>query len=592
MKYLFSLSVALLTIASFTTSCLAQVGINQNGNQPHQSAGLDIDFPDKGMLIPRMTTTQRDQIQSPAHGLYIFNTSTDCFNYWNGTSWKQICGDCDFPNPLASNGGAVCEGSTIQLFALFIPGAEYVWNGPSGFTSILQNPTIDNASALNSGVYSVTATLNGCASQPQTSTVLVSPLPAQPNASGNSPVCAGQPIQLTAPAVPGASYFWTGPDGFSSTAQSPMISSSSSENAGEYLVSITQNGCLSPPGSVSIAVNQPPNALFNANPSSGSVGSPVLFTAAQPGLPSYAWSFPSGSPTSSSSSFQSVTWSTGGSYQVSLTATSNGCQASTSQTIQIQEPISQTFLYTGSIVTWQVPAGVTSLEIEAWGAQGGNTSLYQGGLGAYAKGTFAVSPGQTLKILVGGKGQNGSTDHGNCGGGGGGTFVSTASNSPMLVAGGGGGAGTASSPSVGTPDPGQAGTSGTAGKGNGLSGGSGGNAAPGVCGGCGATSGAGFFTNSQAYAQAGFGTAAQAFINGGNGSQSNLGYFGGYGGGGAGAYGAGGAGGYSGGGSGNYTSTSDNSGGGGGGSFNGGTNATTTAGVNFDDGKVIITYSP
>ncbi len=61
------------------------------------------------------------------------------------------------------------------------------------------------------------------------------------------------------------------------------------------------------------------------------------------------------------------------------------------------------FSYTGSMQSFTVPAGVTSVTIEAWGAQGWS-GTYSGGKGGYAKGTLAVTPGQTLYIFVGGQG--------------------------------------------------------------------------------------------------------------------------------------------------------------------------------------------
>ena len=41
------------------------------------------------------------------------------------------------------------------------------------------------------------------------------------------------------------------------------------------------------------------------------------------------------------------------------------------------------FSYTGSVQTWAVPAGVTEVQLEVWGAQGGTYSSYPGGLGGY-----------------------------------------------------------------------------------------------------------------------------------------------------------------------------------------------------------------
>src|SRR5690606_12989174 len=54
------------------------------------SAKMDISSSTKGILIPRMTTTNRDAIGSPAEGLLLYNNSTHAFNYHNGTSWTAL----------------------------------------------------------------------------------------------------------------------------------------------------------------------------------------------------------------------------------------------------------------------------------------------------------------------------------------------------------------------------------------------------------------------------------------------------------------------------------------------------------------------
>ncbi|MBL0152402.1 MAG: hypothetical protein IPP93_02505 [Chitinophagaceae bacterium] len=58
---------------------------------PNTSAQLDISSSSKGILIPRMTTTQRNAIASPANGLTVYNTTTKQYNLYNGTRW-QIMG--------------------------------------------------------------------------------------------------------------------------------------------------------------------------------------------------------------------------------------------------------------------------------------------------------------------------------------------------------------------------------------------------------------------------------------------------------------------------------------------------------------------
>ena len=99
---------------------------------------------------------------------------------------------------------------------------------------------------------------------------------------------------------------------------------------------------------------------------------------------------------------------------------------------------SNTFNYTGSISTWTIPSGVTTLTITAAGASGGTYSSI-GGRGAIMTGTFNVTPGNVLSLLVGQC--PGSTTLYAAGGGG--TFVALGSNyataTPLIVGGGGGG---------------------------------------------------------------------------------------------------------------------------------------------------------
>lgn len=44
----------------------------------------------RGFLSPRLTTTQRDAITSPAEGLEIYNTTTHTKNYWDGSVWQEV----------------------------------------------------------------------------------------------------------------------------------------------------------------------------------------------------------------------------------------------------------------------------------------------------------------------------------------------------------------------------------------------------------------------------------------------------------------------------------------------------------------------
>jgi len=76
--------------------------------------------------------------------------------------------------PVADNNGPVLEGEALSLSASDVSGAEYSWTGPNGFTSNEQNPTVsENSAVAMAGVYEVTATVNGCASESGSTTVVV-----------------------------------------------------------------------------------------------------------------------------------------------------------------------------------------------------------------------------------------------------------------------------------------------------------------------------------------------------------------------------------------------------------------------------------
>jgi microcystin-dependent protein len=69
----------------------AQVAINTDGSSAVASAMLDVKSTTKGILIPRMTATQRGAIASPAAGLMVYQTNAPIgYYYYNGAAWKQM----------------------------------------------------------------------------------------------------------------------------------------------------------------------------------------------------------------------------------------------------------------------------------------------------------------------------------------------------------------------------------------------------------------------------------------------------------------------------------------------------------------------
>jgi hypothetical protein len=239
---------------------------------------------------------------------------------------------------------------------------------------------------------------------------------------------------------------------------------------------------------------------------------------------------------------------------------------------------STTFSFTGATQSWVVPAGTTSITVDARGAQGGGT----GGNGGRIQCTIATTPGQTLYFFVGGQpssnnsvygfgGAGGSTTNTVGKAGGGLAAIGTASTlsqaTALVIAGGGGGA------SGGNY------TGGNAGGANGSRG-SYGNYAGTVEGGAGASQSAGGSAG-QVYDVQYFNPTVGTAINGGTGGGVGPNWVGG-GGGGAGYFGGGGG---AGGGA-------SNGAGGGGSSWAVGTatGVTNTAGFNTGNGSISITF--
>lgn len=230
-----------------------------------------------------------------------------------------------------------------------------------------------------------------------------------------------------------------------------------------------------------------------------------------------------------------------------------------------------TFNYTGAQQTWVVPAGVTSVNVVAEGAQGYDSGATLGGRGGRATGTLAVTPGQTLYVYVGGQGLVTTGINVPMGGGFNGGGHGLNNGGGPGVAGGGGGASDVRQGGFALTDRKIVGGGGGGSTGNGTPGGAGG----GLIGGngaacCGAIVG-------QGGTQAAGGTLGGGFGQGGN---ATVGLTPWLGGGGGGWYGGG---------------TSDaHSGGGGGSSYFGGAGVTggaTTGGLRVGDGLVTFTYT-
>lgn len=156
-----------------------------------------------------------------------------------------------------------------------------------------------------------------------------------PLVDNDGPYCVGETIHLTAAGQTGATYSWTGPNGFSSTSQNPTINNCTPAMAGNYTCTITV-GSASNSATTSIIVLDLPTASFNAT--TVCAGNPTEFhsTATAPGqhFAAYQWNFGDGQTGTGENA--SHTYAQPGQYQVTHTvSTSNGCEDAVTETINV-----------------------------------------------------------------------------------------------------------------------------------------------------------------------------------------------------------------------------------------------------------------
>jgi large repetitive protein len=237
---------------------------------------------------------------------------------WNGCTATDDITVTVNPTPTVSvTNPNICFGDTTLLTATpNLPNGTYNWITANETTqSISVHPQVTTT-------YDVEYTLNGCTSAIATSTVTVTPLPiiTVPNII----ICEGATGTLTATAnVAGGTYTWSQGGTTASIMEGP-------QNTTSYNVSYTVNGCTSNTVSPTITVNPLPNVSFTADTTSGCVPVVVNLSADTTGQQaSYTWSSNGGGGSVGANA--QMNFGVGGCYDVTLTATLNGCSYSVTQ---------------------------------------------------------------------------------------------------------------------------------------------------------------------------------------------------------------------------------------------------------------------
>ena len=143
----------LLLVLSITSNMWSQVGIGTSS--PNSNAVLELSSTTQGMKFPKMTTTERNAIASPAKGLTVFDTDLNClmvnFGTTSSANWKCIGGVST--NHPSTNGTGIVSAYTCDTAS-----AGTMTQGTAIASGVTQTIT---ATVTAIGTYNISATING-----------------------------------------------------------------------------------------------------------------------------------------------------------------------------------------------------------------------------------------------------------------------------------------------------------------------------------------------------------------------------------------------------------------------------------------------
>ncbi|MEM6317291.1 MAG: tail fiber domain-containing protein [Bacteroidota bacterium] len=159
-------SKSLLYLLAFTflatDYAAAQVGINATNAEPDASAMLDISSTDKGILIPRMDSTNRKAISNPAIGLMVYDSTTHSFWFYN-TTWEEITTDVAGDNlgnhtateNIQSNGHYLSNDGDNEGIYVDADGKVGIGTVPTAFFHVSQSEANLDVEAINDAQFDI-----------------------------------------------------------------------------------------------------------------------------------------------------------------------------------------------------------------------------------------------------------------------------------------------------------------------------------------------------------------------------------------------------------------------------------------------------
>jgi len=141
-KYL--LILLLVTLLMNNSNIAQNVGIGSESFTPDPSAMLEVkstELNPKGFLPPRMTTEVRDEIQNPATGLQIFNTTTNCLEIFIPPIWQNIFCGCTIAETPTAGAHTPSETQIVWNWNVVAAAYGYKYNIVNDYSTATNNGT-------------------------------------------------------------------------------------------------------------------------------------------------------------------------------------------------------------------------------------------------------------------------------------------------------------------------------------------------------------------------------------------------------------------------------------------------------------------
>lgn len=329
---------------------------------------------------------------SGTYQLKVTNSANGC----TATSTTTVTGNNVPPTLSTTNGALNCTNSAATLTtSTNATNPAFAWTGPNGYTSTEQSPTVGV-----SGSYAVVVTnpSTGCTNT-AVAVVTSNTTPPGASATGGSLTCVVSQVALAgnSPASQ-VSYAWTGPNGYTSNLQNPVVSVDGPYN---LLVTDAGNGCTST-AVATVNLNTVPPAAAASTPSNLNCNTSQLQLSgagsSQGANFTYQWTTANGNIVEGATTLTPLVNQVGA-YNLLVTNADNGCTSTASTSVAQSQPVASSISAQTNVLCNGMANG--SATVAASG--GNNTYTYAWSNGATTASVGNLVAGTYLVVVTDGE---------------------------------------------------------------------------------------------------------------------------------------------------------------------------------------------